>query len=187
MRADFNISEHLINGLNVPSLDGDLFCSSRDPIREANAWVASIAKLVQPKSKVLVLGLGAGFHIQAFREKFPQTPFRILELIPQIAHRHPGLSQWIDLEIPSNVEIDTELLILEFRPAWLGLENEYLEIQRNLLHQNPKSFCSAAQTAGLTFTATAKDFQIKALDWIFNPENQSEEIKIWRALRELVQ
>jgi hypothetical protein len=175
-----------VNGLAVPAVDGKPMCSSRDPEREATQWLASIANLIQPKSTVLDLGLGAGFHVKALLQKFPSTLVEVLELNPEVAAIDPQFAELICSSCENWSEINTQRIILEFRPAWIGFESQYAQIQAELLHQTSHAFRTAAQKAGLSFTAVAKDFQIKGLDWIFFQENQSEEVKIWRALRELV-
>jgi hypothetical protein len=175
-----------VNGLVVPAVDGKPMCSSRDPEREAAQWLFSIENLIQPGSTVLVLGLGAGFHVRALLRKFPNTSVEVLELNPEIAAMHPQFAKLICTSCDNWSEINTERIILEFRPAWIGYESQYAQIQAELLHQTSHAFSMASKNAGLSFTAGAKDFQIKGLDWIFAPENQSQEVKIWRALRELI-
>ena len=115
MPADTKVSSVSVNGLMVPAIDGKPMCSSRDPEREATQWLLSIGHLIQPTSTVLILGLGAGFHVSAFLQKFPGNPLQVLELNPEVADFHK--SQYATVvcsSVEDSLGVNTQKIILEF-------------------------------------------------------------------------
>ncbi len=59
------------NGHEVLYVDGKATASTIDPIKEANAWVASIAiDSIGADETIIILGAGSGFHLAAIRSRF---------------------------------------------------------------------------------------------------------------------
>ena len=58
------------NGLKVPVVDGVYLHSIYDPLKESSAILEPYLNILQKKSKVLVLGLGYGYHVQGIIDYF---------------------------------------------------------------------------------------------------------------------
>ena len=110
--------------------NGRLLCSPRNPMKEAAEWLQR-QKLTVHDQAVLVLGLGAGYHVQELCRQFPNLKVEIFELDPQFRN-----SQYHFVEEPFSEKYDA---ILAFRPAWAGYEAQYLTAYLKLTgrDQNP--------------------------------------------------
>ncbi len=165
--------EMTTNGIQVPTLEGRQFCSGRDPIREARTWFGMELPFLINSTDVLVLGLGAGFHIQEilWSEHCPHQLWVVEkngELVDlwKKENKHETRNQkiqFLSLETDFDKHPFREALILEFRPAWTGNDEFYQQLSKNLRGPSIKEKIS----------------QLSALD-------QTQPAKIWRALRELV-
>ncbi len=183
----------LENGMRVPSLQGRLFCSRRDPVKESESWYKAHELVIQEANEILVLGLGAGFHLLAFE---PHRKIHVLELNPELI----AIFQSLDLPIKPDIHFvsaDTQLeaTVVEFRPAWLGNENQYQELSRHFRAASRRSLQSAAESKDLFALADCleksqwpenMELSVKDIANLFPLENQTQEAKIWRTLRELV-
>jgi hypothetical protein len=180
------VEHHLGNGVSIPSIAEYCFCSRRDPVREAELWLQR-QKISGP---VLVLGLGAGFHIQALPV---ELEIHVIELRPALVERWQRINKRL-LKI-HDPKIDFCGEILEFRPAWSGLEIQYQEISNNLRGLNRQGLQTKAEAQDLWILSEALrkselpenyEITIKDIVNLIPIENQSEEARLWRALRELV-
>ncbi len=62
---------------------GKYFLHSKyDPSKEASRWVAQWEMIDEKPSKICVIGIGAGYHIVALREEFPNIPIVVLDFNP---------------------------------------------------------------------------------------------------------
>lgn len=182
----------LPNGKTLPSIDGRFFCSRRDPEREALSWLKANEGLFSLSSNVVILGLGAGFHVQNFPGVKQLT---VVELRSQLVDRWKWQVSRSDIQVVSALESSDEAVVLEFRPAWSGLEAEYVNLSRRLRGADLAALKTQAEKKDLWILAEALE-QIQAPDGLelsikdivhaIAIENQSEEARMWRALRELV-
>lgn len=63
------------SGEEVLLVDGKATASLVDPVKEAQNWIDSVRQLLfKGKERVVVLGIGSGFHLQVLREAVPETP-----------------------------------------------------------------------------------------------------------------
>jgi hypothetical protein len=182
------------NGIKLPSIDGGFFCSRRDPVREALSWLKAQERFLSPSSSVVILGLGAGFHLQLLPSSI-HSQIQVIELRPELIERWKKLNP--DSKIPI-VSTESEILgatILDFRPAWTGSEAAYENLSRNLRGASRTSLQAQAEKKDLWILAEALkqssapenlDLTIKDIAQAIAIENQSEEARLWRALRELV-
>lgn len=127
-------------GIKVPTRDGRILCSSRDPIREAQKWVDSLPKnLVGP---VTIIGLGGGFHIQALLAK--GLKINVIEfdheLVLHFFDQNPELAKQITwMTTPKEIEEvfwQTAGEIFFFRPAIQGRETDYLDVYSDLVRRD---------------------------------------------------
>lgn len=155
----------------APSIEGRLLCSERDPKKEAQNWWTKNSSEVQGLTAVVVLGLGAGLHVQEIlsAQQAPSVVFvieRESEIILNWQKRNPQLAAQVQF-LPVGDELQmhpsSDVGILEFRPAWVGHEKFYSTISESL--------------RGSTIHQVVSQL---------NHHDQSTEAKIWRALRELV-
>lgn len=161
-------------GVQVPSLDGRLFCSGRDPHREARAWFAIELPFLRGSSDVLVLGLGAGFHILEIlqSDSCPDQLWVVekqIELVDFWKKQNGQKALHCQMQfLSSDTDLEQrcfpETPILEFRPAWAGQEDFYQNLSNILRGPSVKELASK-----------------------LSGQDQTRPAKIWRALRELVQ
>lgn len=155
----------------VPSIEGRLLCSARDPKREAQVWWQKTSVEVHSYSSVVVLGLGAGFHlnellISAQHLSVVFVVEKEVEIVTAWQKKNPRFSSQVQF-LPVGDELQMsppkDVGILEFRPAWVGNEKFYTDISNSLRGSTIHQIVEA-----------------------LGPLDQSNEAKIWRALRELV-
>ncbi|MGM8366478.1 motility associated factor glycosyltransferase family protein [Virgibacillus sp. W0181] len=58
--------------------------SMYDPIREAERIIASHEGKISEKTHVFFYGVGMGYHVEKFLEKFPDQPYSLYEPIPEV-------------------------------------------------------------------------------------------------------
>jgi hypothetical protein len=183
------------NGLKLPSIEGRFFCSRRDPKREAQSWLEAHQRKIKSNQPLIILGLGAGFHIDLLQSEI-QNPIHVIELRPEL------VGCWKAQNPDSHILICHQATgipfgcLLEFRPAWSGLEAEYETLSRELRQVSRSSLHQSAEEQDLWILAEALkhsqlpenlELTIKDIVQMIPLENQSEEARLWRALRELVQ
>ncbi len=181
------------NELKLPSIEGRLFCSRRNPEREAALWIENHRQVLKSAQAVLVLGLGAGFHLAALPK---QLKIQVIELRPPLIARWQAMGASENLQIIDAADIEiSETPVLEFRPAWSGLESQYEALSRNLRGLHRSALQREADRKDLWILAQALqnarlpenlELTIKDIVNLIPIENQSEEARLWRALRELV-
>jgi hypothetical protein len=182
------------NGIEVPSIKGHFVCSRRDPMREALSWLKAQERFLSPASPAIILGLGAGFHLQllpsSVHSQIQVIELR-LELIERWKTRHPDSK----IQVLSTAPKILGATVLEFRPAWTGLEDQYENLSRHLRGASRSGLQAQAEKKDLWILAEALkqssvpenlDLTIKDIAQAITIENQSEEARLWRALRELV-
>lgn len=110
--------------------NGRLLCSPRNPQKEAQDWLLR-QKVNEKDRTALVLGYGAGFHVQELQKQFPHLKIEIYEMDPKLRDDQFHFVQ--------NIEANNYDVILPFRPAWAGYEKEYLSHYLRLTSrdQNP--------------------------------------------------
>ncbi len=181
-------------GLKLPSIEGRFFCSRRDPAREAVAWFKAQQFLLSDIETVVILGLGAGLHLAAFPENIK---VHVLELRSELIDFWRQANPDSLAIVHQNIENLPETLILEFRPAWSGMEEAYQAFSRTLRQAARSALQEAAEKKDLWILSEALqnandipeniELTIKDIAQAIPMENQSEEARLWRALRELVQ
>jgi hypothetical protein len=184
----------LANGLMLPSIDGGFFCSRRDPVREASLWLKAQERFLSTASPIIILGLGAGFHLQLLPAHY-KSHVQVVELRPELIELWTSFNPDSELRIISTAPDVVGATVLEFRPAWIGLEESYENLSRHLRGASRQSLQAQAENSDLWILAEALkqssvpenlDLTIKDIAQAISIENQSEEARLWRALRELV-
>jgi len=175
------------------SRNGRWLCSPRGPLAEARNWVTR--QLVQVEDKVvLILGGGAGYHATLLQEQYPRTEFRVVEIdneIPDLGNR--GTLQWLTIEQALSLGCENYNLVLNFRPAWGGIEAQYMNLYFKLTQNSPESLSVVARNMGKVLTAESLerknlgiDFSLKDLSF-HDSDSDAAEVKMWKALRELIE
>ncbi len=198
-----HLEEHkTTDGLRTLSRNGRCLCSPRDPQKEAEEWL-SRQKIHSEDRTVVVLGLGAGYHLIALVNKFPKLALKVIDLDDEIFQT---TKSWIELLRQTSPQIQCYNhesaaslscleydLVLNFRPAWAGLENQYMVEYFRLTQNSASSLARAAEenrlevtSQGLKDKISSIDFSLKDLDFV-GADGGNEEVKFWRALRELIE
>lgn len=154
--------------------NGLALCSQRNPEREAMLWLQQWENYLVDELEIVVVGLGSAHHVQSIAQKFAdilihviEPDIKLIELYQQHAVKSDSQTQIHLLNKFSNADAEHfQLLpILDFRPGWQGFESLYQDILLQLRgdQNNIKEICHN-----------------------LNENDQSQQAKIWRALRELV-
>lgn len=181
------------NGMVLPALEGRLFCSRRDPVKESEVWYQSNQRAIESAGPLVVLGLGAGFHLLQID---PDRDVYVIELRPELIE----IFERRDLPVKPRIhfvgsDFELEATVLEFRPAWMGIEEKYQALSRRLRAADGGSLQLMAEKKDLWVLSEVlnsspwpkpMELSVKEITKLFPLENQTQEAKIWRALRELV-
>lgn len=182
----------LENGLTVPTFEGLFFCSRRNPLSEADSWALANKKKIESDQKLIILGLGAGFHMQHLKDR-PET--YVIELREELIQAWEKYNPHFKVHFIEGDGHDLQALPMDFRPAWSGRELSYEKISRDLRGVCKSALQDEAQRNGFPILADALkntslpeqlDLTVKDIAGLFPQENQTSEARIWRALREFV-
>ncbi|MEZ0391025.1 MAG: hypothetical protein ACAH59_02340 [Pseudobdellovibrionaceae bacterium] len=181
----------LENGLKVPTFEGLYFCSRKNPLKEAESWILINEKILKEPGPLAILGLGAGFHLQLLKDR-PET--FVIELRPELIAAWTQFDSHFPIKLLSEPN-EWQGKVIDFRPAWNGLESEYAELFENLRGLSRKALMRNAEAQDLWILAEALkrtdlpdalELTVKEITSLFPLENQTEEARIWRTLREFV-
>lgn len=116
--------------------EGQALASLRDPRGEALKWAYSLGVL--PAEHVVVIGLGAGFHVAALADVDPEVRITVVEsresLIPVFRSQFPDLEDRVEIRVVQTAqdifrsELFQEVLnhrtfVLTFQECW-GAQSE---------------------------------------------------------------
>lgn len=85
IRGGIRMEIHVIETKTVPTIQVHLnnkkiFLHSKyDPLKEADIWIEKEKTRIQDNKLIVVIGLGAGYHIQKLAEAFPTHSITVLE------------------------------------------------------------------------------------------------------------
>lgn len=198
------------NGKRVLKKDGKLLASAFDPVREATVWADKIKAGVDEGETVIILGMGAGYHVEELALSCPKNPIYVVEKDAEIAERAleicHGLERervivepdWIHL-----VESDVfrEALSGVYRiaihgPSYQLAPDYYGAVERLLRGRDRLSFLLLLKTrpellplldAEAVSAIGDEAISIKTICRIFSPRSAaSRERRIWQVLEELI-
>jgi hypothetical protein len=124
------------HGQMIAFEDGVALCSFRDPQSEGLKWSYSLGHV--PSKKIIIVGLGSGFHVAALADVYPELDITVLEtrvsLLTMFRSQFPDLLNKVNVQIvdtPSDVlksSFIAEILlekpyVVSFRECW-GNETE---------------------------------------------------------------
>ncbi|MEK6774747.1 MAG: hypothetical protein AABY64_12460 [Bdellovibrionota bacterium] len=136
------------NGALVVNENEEALCSTYDPLHEASTWVQRID--IKNIKQALVLGLGAGHHIEELLKQGPDIKLSVLDCRPNlfeifethrplIADRFQffciGEGPDLDDRIFNFVE-DCQPTVLCFKPAWKNHETFFSNLFASLTFRN---------------------------------------------------
>ena len=86
------------------------FYRQKDPVQEAKEFIQKFDK-VKEYSDILFYGVGLGYHIKVFAEKYPHTPFSIYEPVPEVFYQFLHHIDLKELSLPflKSIYIETGL------------------------------------------------------------------------------
>lgn len=130
-------------GYLLPLEDGQPLCDFANPREEAEKWVREQDFTIA--NEVVILGLGAGFHVQALREAHPYLKIHLIEvrdqLLPiykrQIHSQIENYSCFQSLEALLDSDtfeavIRKSLPVYFFRKSWGTQEDLFYSLWKNL-------------------------------------------------------
>ncbi|NQZ00587.1 MAG: hypothetical protein HRT45_07960 [Bdellovibrionales bacterium] len=190
--------------------NGRHICSSRDPIKEAQAWVDGFDYNFDSVSQAVVLGLGAGFHVVELQNRFPHLTVHVIEcqsefICPALnLHDQAFRAEVLLTETVSIFKAQSRLksilsapyLVLRYAPV-CNLNRETFGEIGNLLTgrtiealkfqvQKRQGLLGKFQFESLVGDANGSLLSIKDLDRAMSPQSNHQEFHLVRALRELV-
>lgn len=134
--------------------------ASKNFSQEAKAWVQFYAREIALAKKVIVLGCGDGNHLKELLNAFPSLSIELIDLSGQ-TFSHSQVS------VVSADSASSRCLVLENKSAWAGHGIDYALISARLRDRDMGD--------------------IKTINQSLPVQDQSNDAKIWRALREIVQ
>ncbi len=111
--------------------EGQALASLRDPRGEALKWAYSLGVL--PASHIIVVGLGAGFHVAALADIDPGVRITVIEsresLIPVFRSQFPELAERVEVCIVQDAQelfrsdlfqevLEHQSFVISFRECW---------------------------------------------------------------------
>ncbi len=187
----------------IHSFDGKLICSNRDPNGEADNWVSQFLNL---ESNVYILGLGAGYHLEKFIEKFPLKSVCVIDNRGSLLnsfrnHSRMNLnkvqfailneaSELFQLQIINDWAFE-KVSILNFYPCQQCDKEFYLNLNKHLKGKSKESSKFYCDRLGLDWDLISrkeelKNYNIKEFNSLFDGQIKSEQKNIFSLLRELV-
>ncbi|GIL16783.1 MAG: hypothetical protein BroJett040_05340 [Oligoflexia bacterium] len=179
---------------SVATREGRILCSPRDPLREAQRWIERQSR-VQSKLPVIIVGIGAGFHVSEFAKQNPETQVYAFDLDPKMIENYQNNFQlYLNLRLIGPNDLGSGLpvfpYVFAFRAAWQGLESEFLSVYCLLKAETKESFLAQARDLGIQTVVNFKSQEaitIKSVGALLEGQScEQEEVKIWKCLRELV-
>lgn len=102
---------HVIETKTVPTIQVHLnnkkiFLHSKyDPLKEADIWVGKEKSQIKENALILVIGIGAGYHIQKLAETFPSHSITVLEFNKEFYNWFIKSSFYLAFKIQPNIQI----------------------------------------------------------------------------------
>ena len=138
------------NGAMIINENEVALCSTYDPLQEAAAWVerANLKNIEQ----VVVLGLGAGHHIDELAKQYPKIKITVIDVRSQLfdifEQNYPVVADRIKLfNLREGTEFDDRIYsflekfqptILCFKPAWKNHEKYFSDLFASFTFRNLK-------------------------------------------------
>ncbi len=130
-------------GYLIPFEETKALCDFKDPLKEAEGWVA--AQDLTISNEIVILGLGAGFHLKVLNETHPYLKIHVIEcrdqLLPiyksQIQSQVVNYSCFQSLEILLDSEVFETTIVKSlpvyfFRGSWGAQEDLFYSFWKNL-------------------------------------------------------
>jgi hypothetical protein len=89
----------------IPVCEGISLASKRNPIIDAERWIEQYVEKIESHTNILVLGYGAGFHVQKLHQMYPNKKVLVLEAIEELFHQRQVIENVKILFTPTADEI----------------------------------------------------------------------------------
>ncbi|WP_026908871.1 motility associated factor glycosyltransferase family protein [Paucisalibacillus globulus] len=119
------------------------FHSKYDPIREAEGWCNNVKSSIKDVSSLLLIGIGAGYHIITLAKMFPLVPITVIEFNPEFYH-------WF-IKSP-------------FQKKLMEIENLTIHLFENLSKKKQRNLFSTLHTSNLVIHKSGLDIMPEAYD-----------------------
>jgi hypothetical protein len=190
--------------------NGRWICSSIDASREGEQWLEKNSKKLCGHDHVFVLGVGCASHLAVLRKAYPQMKIVAIDTNAEFiefarADKSIDLAeiQFIHAEDKKSFKnssvlkkiLPKEYAVVKFAPALITNENLYAEIESLLLAREEEGFQFILNLRpDLKETLSHEPVRevsnhlisIKTLEKMLNPNSESQQHLLLRALRELV-
>lgn len=132
--------------------EGQALASLRDPQGEGLKWAYSLGAI--PSRKVIVVGLGSGFHLAALADVDPDVEITVIEsreaLVPVFRSQFPELADRVDVMIIQNAQdlfksdlfkeaVQERAYVLSFRECWGQQKQLFTELFSHLTGRSQES------------------------------------------------
>ena len=200
------------SGDRILLIDGRYLCSKVDPVTEARRWADRQRAQVSENSGIVVLGLGAGYHVAALCRMFPNKKVVVFERNERCRKFAERLfpMEFFDLPVLSSAEpevllaekgvqriLNGRFCVLEHKPSMALTQNWYQELRATLLGRTIGGLRLHLQT-NQNFHGVEKQRLLwlnkNPVNWrIFDPimdqqlgSLEDQDFYIFRTLRELI-
>ncbi|RDW20768.1 motility associated factor glycosyltransferase family protein [Oceanobacillus chungangensis] len=141
-----NIS--IIETRTVPTVKVDddknsiIFHSKYDPLREANAWCKYALESLNDDEKVVIVGLGAGYHIKKLAETIPEKKITVIEFNSDYYHWFMESPLFAEIKVYSNVvlKLFSNLPLNQQKEVFTTISLENLCIHKSGLDMMPSHY-----------------------------------------------
>ncbi|MBK9324023.1 MAG: hypothetical protein IPM97_13940 [Bdellovibrionaceae bacterium] len=195
-------------GYLIPIESMQPLCDLVDPASEAEKWVT--AQNLNICNEIVVLGLGAGFHVRALRENFPHLKIHVVECRDQLLpifkkqiqsdldcyYCFHSLEELLDSELFERT-IAKSLPVYFFKKAWGAQEDLFYSLWKNLTGRSVYAIARHFANMGLeidektmdSLKSSERPLTIKeATEIVIRSESTKakEQRSYFEALRELI-
>lgn len=198
------------SGHRIIKCDGRVLASTFDPIKEAKTWVDQSVQLADARETLVILGLGAGYHVVELRSRRDRQPVLVIEnrreIVSAACEVNPGLCEvdvvcetdWRKLVEHGSVRdaIGGTFRILKHGPSLRNEPEFYFGTERFLLGRDKESFLLQLKARPELCAMLDSDeilrmpddaVSIKTVSRLFHESSiRFEERRIWKVLEELV-
>ncbi len=129
------------SGQHAVICDGKWLCSSIDPQTEGRSWVERYANIFKEENSILVLGVGAGWHLREARVRFAHTKITTIDFARLFYEKarvlFPELNE-IEFCNLEEIEESNKNVVLPFYPCWQSNRFEFARAFEKLTGRETK-------------------------------------------------
>lgn len=149
-------------GHGILKKNGRLLASMMDPVREGMMWADRICANIGKDESIIVLGLGAGYHVLELRRRLPETPILVIEPDAEVERAAQDLVLQNDTNVVENAKVATRPFSLVVESDWTkltghGVLGDFLGSPYRIAIHPPSRQCEPEYFANVEKLLLARD------------------------------